>query len=197
MVPKHLALRPFVSYNLIAAQESPVPLPKYQMGPWLKIFMSFGSKKWNQIYYPFLSEMRGKQIPFRSPNGAPMERDTHLQGIFTSLLTYLFFIFPSESLVRKPLPCSLTGSPWTGILCHQSHCLYIHSFMYVCRSPQKGTLLHMGKNIRSPSMQPHADGRPTYIGVQPGSPRGLSWYYHVYFVHLRLFKDVVNSSDLQ
>jgi len=41
-------------------------------------------------------------------------------------------------------------------------------------SPQKGALLHMGKNIRSPSMEPHADGRPTYSGVQPGSTRGLN-----------------------
>jgi len=43
--------------------------------------------------------------------------------------------------------------------------------MYVCQSPQKGALLHMGKNIRS--MEPHADGRATYNGIQPGSPRGL------------------------
>ena len=49
--------------------------------------------------------------------------------------------------------------------------LFIHSFTYVCRRPQKGALLHMGKNIRSPSTDPHADGRPTYNGVQPGSPR--------------------------
>jgi len=30
-----------------------------------------------------------------------------------------------------------------------------------------------GKNIGSPSMEPHADGRPTYNGVWPGSPRGI------------------------
>jgi hypothetical protein len=30
----------------------------------------------------------------------------------------------------------------------------------------------MRKNIRSPSMEPHADGRPTYNGVWPGSPGG-------------------------
>jgi len=50
--------------------------------------------------------------------------------------------------------------------------LVIHSFMYVCRSSQKGALLHMGENIRSPSTEPHADGRPTYSGVRPGPPRG-------------------------
>jgi len=48
-------------------------------------------------------------------------------------------------------------------------CLFIHSFMYVCQSPQKGALLHMGKNIRSPYTEPHTDGRPTYNGVRPGS----------------------------
>jgi len=50
---------------------------------------------------------------------------------------------------------------------------FIHSLMYVCQSPQKGALLHMGKNIRSPSTEPHTDRRPTYNGVHPGSPRGL------------------------
>jgi hypothetical protein len=110
---------------------------------------------------------------------APTERDTRLQGIFMSLDICLF-IFPSESLVREPPPCSLTGFPWTGILRHQSHWSvysfihsFIHSFMYVCWRPQKGALLHMEKNIRSPSADPHRDGRPTYTGVRPGSPRGL------------------------
>jgi len=51
-------------------------------------------------------------------------------------------------------------------------CLFIHLFMYVCQSPQKGSLLQMGKNITSLSTEPHADGRPTYNGVWPGSPRG-------------------------
>jgi len=50
--------------------------------------------------------------------------------------------------------------------------LLIHSFMYVCRSPQKEALLHTGKNIWSPSTEPHADGRPTYSWLRPGSPRG-------------------------
>jgi hypothetical protein len=29
-----------------------------------------------------------------------------------------------------------------------------------------------GQNIRSPSTEPHVHGRPTYSGVQPGSPVG-------------------------
>jgi len=92
MVQLHLGLidRPFVPHNLISAQESPVPLPKFQMAPRLKILMSSGSKKGTQIHYPFLSKSRGKLIPSRFPKRAPMERDTRLQGIFTFLLIYLF-----------------------------------------------------------------------------------------------------------
>jgi len=137
--------------------------------------MSSGSKKGTQIYYSFHSKSSGKRIPSRFPNGAPVERDTRLQRIFMSLLS--LFIFPSESAAREPLPCSLTGSPWSGILRHQNHWSihsFIHSFMYsyVCRSPQKGVLLQMGKSMWSPSTEPHAEGRPTYNGVRPGSPRG-------------------------
>ena len=47
---------------------------------------------------------------------------------------------------------------------------FVHSFMYVCRGPQNRALLHMGKNIRSPSTELHVDGRPTYNGARPGSP---------------------------
>jgi len=94
MVSMHLGLidRPFVPHDLMSAQESPVPLPKFQMASKLKILMPSGSKKGTQIYYPFLSKSPGKQTPSRFPNGAPMERDTCLQGIFTSLLIYLFNI---------------------------------------------------------------------------------------------------------
>jgi hypothetical protein len=87
MVPMHLGLieGPFVPHNLISTistQESPIPLPKFQMAPRLKILMSSGSKKGTQIYPPFLSKSPGKRNPSRFPNGAPIERDTCLQGIF-------------------------------------------------------------------------------------------------------------------
>jgi hypothetical protein len=49
----------------------------------------------------------------------------------------------------------------------------VHRFIYVCQSPPKQEASYkIGKNIRSPSTQPHADGRPTYSGVRTGSPRG-------------------------
>jgi hypothetical protein len=128
--------------------------------------MSSGSKKGTQIYYPFHSKSPGKRIPSSFPNGAPYGERDPLTGHFYISLNMSLFIFSSESPVREPPPCSLTGSPWTGILCHQSHWSiysFIHTFMYVCCSPQKAALLHVGKNIRSPSMEPHADGRPIYM----------------------------------
>jgi len=77
---------PFVPHNLIAAQESPVPLPKFQMAPRLKILMPFGSKKGTQIYFLFSLKSPGKRTPSSLPNRAPKEREreiyTHLQVIF-------------------------------------------------------------------------------------------------------------------
>jgi hypothetical protein len=94
----HLGLidRPFVPHNLISAQEIPVPLPKFQMAPRLKILISSGSI----LFYP---KSPSKQIPSRFPIGALMERDTWLQGIFTYLLIYLFISRPYEKSI---LPCS-------------------------------------------------------------------------------------------
>ena len=50
-VAMHLGLidGPFVPHNLISAQKSPVPLPKFQMAPRLKTLKSSGSKKGTQI----------------------------------------------------------------------------------------------------------------------------------------------------
>jgi len=104
----HLGLidGPFVPHNRKSAQESPVPLQKFQMAPRLKILMSSGSKKGTQIYYRFLSKSSGKRTPSKFPNGAPMERGTRLQGIFTSLLIYLFPV--KEHFLEVPL----MESPW-------------------------------------------------------------------------------------
>ena len=50
----------------------------------------------------------------------------------------------------------------------------VYLFVHVCQSPQKkDPSFKMAKNIRSPSMEPHAGRRPTYSGVRPGSPRGM------------------------
>jgi hypothetical protein len=67
----HLGLKdgPFVPHNLISAQESPVPLAKFQVGPRLKILMSSGSKKGIQINFPFFSKSASKQVPQRGLYG--------------------------------------------------------------------------------------------------------------------------------
>jgi hypothetical protein len=50
------------------------------------------SQEGTQMYYPFISKSPGKRKSSRFPNGAPMERETRLQGIFASLAIYLFNI---------------------------------------------------------------------------------------------------------
>jgi hypothetical protein len=72
----------------------------FQMAPTRKILMSYGSKKGTWIYFPFLSKSPSKGIPYRFPIGAPIERDAHLQVIFTYLLIYPFI---TEAL-RKEHP---------------------------------------------------------------------------------------------
>jgi hypothetical protein len=60
---------PFVPHNLIAAQESPGPLPKFQLAPRFKILMSSGAKNETQIYCPFLSKVPANESPPGSPMG--------------------------------------------------------------------------------------------------------------------------------
>jgi len=66
--------------------------------------MSSGSKKENQIYYPFLSKSPGKRIPSRFPNGAPMERDTRLQDIFHISLDIFLYLKGSKKGASVHVP---------------------------------------------------------------------------------------------
>jgi len=90
---------PFVPQNLISAQESPVLLRKFQMAHRLKILMSCGSKKGN---YPFLSKSPDRQIPFRFPNGAPMERERPTYRAFLHLSWYIPLTYLSGPPVKEP-----------------------------------------------------------------------------------------------
>ena len=54
---------PFVPHDLISVQESPVPLPKFQMAPRLNVLMSSWSKKGTQIYCIFLSTVPASESP--------------------------------------------------------------------------------------------------------------------------------------
>jgi hypothetical protein len=74
--------RSFVPHNLIPAQENPVPLPKFQIAPRIKILMSCGSKKGNQIYYPFVSRKYLQANPFHVPQRGPYGERYPLTGHF-------------------------------------------------------------------------------------------------------------------
>jgi len=103
-----------------------------------------------------------------SPSG-PQQRETPIYRTFY-IPSPENSAFPQESPLREPCPCSITRFLWIEILHHQSHWS-----IYSCMSagvPKKEPSYKMGKNIRSLSTEPQADRRPTYNGVQPGSPRG-------------------------
>jgi len=70
-MPMHLGLidGTFVPHNLIA-QENPVPLPKFQMAPRLKILMSSGSKK-EPRYTILFSEKSQQANPLQVPQWGP------------------------------------------------------------------------------------------------------------------------------
>ena len=146
----------------------------------------------NKPRIPSFSLRRSRQAnPLQVPHWGPYRERYLLTGHFYISPNISLFTFPSESPVKEPGPCSLKGSPWTGILRHQSQwCIYsfISSFMYVCQSPQKGALLHMGKNIRSSYTQPHADGWPIYNDVRSVSPRTCGVSHNLSFLLLLLPK---------
>jgi len=69
----------------------------------------------------------------------PLEKEIPACRAFFHLTNISLIVFLSESPVREPPPCSLTG-----ILHHQSHCpskviLFFHSFIHVCllESPKR------------------------------------------------------------
>jgi len=82
----HLGLidGPFVPHNKIPAQESPIPLPKFQMAPSLKILMSSGSKKGTLIYYSFLSRVPASESPPGSPTG-PLWKEMPVSWAFLDI----------------------------------------------------------------------------------------------------------------
>jgi hypothetical protein len=91
----HLGLidGPFVPHNLISTQESPVPLPKFQMAPRFKIVMASVSKKGTQIYFSFLSKVPANEPPPSSPTG-PLWRGWPVYRAFCISLKNLNFRVP-------------------------------------------------------------------------------------------------------
>ena len=105
--------------------------------------MSFGSKKEPRYATLFSQRVPVTESPPGSPLG-PLWREITAYRAFLPLTSYIsLFIFPSESLAKESTPCSLTGSPWAVINCHQGHWSTFHSFIHVHlpESP-KGALLH-------------------------------------------------------
>jgi len=162
---------------LISAQDSPVPVPKFQMASRLKTLMSCGSKKGTWIYYPFFPKSPDKRKPSGFPSGTPRDRYPLAGCFYISLNISLTFCLsfpgkgsPSMFLNRVPLDRD------TPIIRAIGQVRGFYLFIYSCMSagsPQKRALLHTyRKDIRSPSTELHADRRPTYIGVQTGFPRG-------------------------
>ena len=121
----HLGLTdgPFVPYNLISTQESPVPLLKFQMAPTLKILMASGSKKGTQIYFSCLSKVPANEPLPGSPTG-PLwrEREARLQGILHIYQNPHLLGSPvKEPSVKVPFMESLAERcPTTRALFHSS-----------------------------------------------------------------------------
>ena len=94
--------------------------------------MFSGSKKGTQIHFPFPPKRPGKRIPSMFPTGAPMERDIHLQDIFTYLLIYHFI----SKALRKERPSMFpqSGNP----VGKDAHSIALLSIFF--GAPSKGTL---------------------------------------------------------
>jgi hypothetical protein len=95
-----------VPHNLISAQENPVPLPMFQMALRLNSSCPLGSRK--EPKYTFLFSQKVLPTNPRFPIGAPVERDTHLQGIFTYLDVALYLKDPKK---KCPSMFPKIGSP--------------------------------------------------------------------------------------
>ena len=122
--------------------------------------------------------------PLQVPQQGLYREKYPLTGHFFLSPNISLFTFPSDSAGSEPSPCSLTGSPWAAIPRRQSLWSTFHSFIHSFTSagvPKKEpSYIHMEKNIRSPSTEPHADRKPTYNGMRPGSPRGSLLHCYLY-----------------
>jgi len=86
MVLMHLGLidRPIVLHNLISAQESPVPLPEFQMAPRLKILMSSWTTKETRYTILFSQKVPASESPPSSP-ARPIWKETPTYRAFLHL----------------------------------------------------------------------------------------------------------------
>ena len=110
----------------------------------------------------YLKKFPVNELP-RFPNG-PSRRETPFSRAF-------FYTFPSKAPANEPpLHVPQQGPYGERGFISRANGLFIHS--YVKSPPVRSPPTKNGENIWSPSTEPHVDGRPTYNGVRPGSPRG-------------------------
>jgi len=114
--------------------------------------------------FHYLSQFPVKDPLPMLPNGAPTEKDTRIQNLHPIPWK---FVFPSESPVREPPPCSPTVSLWREILRLQSH-WSIYSFMSA-RVPKKGSLLQSGDK-HTATIHGASRGRKAYVQC------GAAWF---------------------
>jgi hypothetical protein len=120
------------------------------------------------MYYHFLKKSRQvnpSQVLQRGPYG---ERYP-LTGIFTSLLIYLLSL-PRSYRYGSPFHVPLQAPHGQGYSAEP----LVHSFMTA--GVHKRALLHMGKNIRLPSTEPHAADTAVSTPV-PRSPRHDTFHF--------------------
>jgi hypothetical protein len=82
-------------HNLVSAQENPVPLPKFQMAPKLNFNVLWVHER-NPDILSLSLKMSRQANPSRFPDGAPMEKDAHLQSLF-----YLSSRVPSKGALPQ------------------------------------------------------------------------------------------------
>ena len=100
-----------------------------------KIITSSASKKGPRICCPFPPKESQQANPLEVPQRGLYGEKYPLTVQFYLSLNISHFIFPSDSPVREPPPCFLTGSPWAAILCYQSHWSPLCTkFLYGCNS---------------------------------------------------------------
>jgi len=127
--------------------------------------MSSGSKKGTKMCYPFPQRVPASESPPGSPTG-PLLRDTVTYRAYLPLTSYISFYLslrvpdkgaPSMFPNRVPMG-SDTPSPEPLL-----YFSFIHSFMYVCRSPQKGALLHTYREKHKVTVHGAPRRRKAYI----------------------------------
>jgi len=89
MVLMHLGCigRPFVPYNLLAAQDSPLPLPMFQMAPRLKILCPLVRREEPRYTVVFSQTVPASKSPPGSPTG-PLWREIPAYRAFLHLSWY-------------------------------------------------------------------------------------------------------------